>query len=226
MKYKYQLHAHTANCSGCSVMSPKDLIDALHDGGYQGMVITNHFFGGNTCIPRSLPWKDFVYQYELDYNECVEYAKKYDMDIIFGIEEHIGEGLEILPYGITPEVLYNHEELLKADLTTWKKVALGNDFLIIQAHPFRDRTYIPHPRVLPRSLIDGIEVFNHCNLDDANKKAKDFADKNSDLIFTSGADTHSVNTASFAGIETCERIKNEKQLFDILVAGKYKILCD
>ena len=84
--YKYQLHTHTAPCSACAKMTPEELIESLHEGGYQGCVMTNHFIGGNSGISGSLPWNEFVKNYEDDYLECCKYAKKYDMDIIFGIE--------------------------------------------------------------------------------------------------------------------------------------------
>ena len=109
--YKYQLHTHTAPCSACAGMTPKELIRGLLEGGYQGCVMTNHFMHGNTGIDRDLPWEEFVKQYELDYLACLDAAKGHDLDIIFGVEEVVVEGLEILCYGVTPQMLYDHPEL-------------------------------------------------------------------------------------------------------------------
>ena len=53
-KYKYQLHTHTSPCSKCGAMSPEELARALYEGGYAGAVLTNHFYGGNSGIDRTL----------------------------------------------------------------------------------------------------------------------------------------------------------------------------
>ena len=106
------MHTHTSPCSKCGSMMPQELINALHCGGYQGCVITNHFYHGNCGVDRSLPWNEFVKKYENDYLECKTIAKKYDLDVIFGIEEHLKDGLEILCYGITPQFLYDNPQLI------------------------------------------------------------------------------------------------------------------
>ena len=68
--YKYQMHTHTAPCRGCATMTPDELAEAMHEGGYQGCVMTNHFMEGNTGIDRELTWNDFVRNYEEDYIAC------------------------------------------------------------------------------------------------------------------------------------------------------------
>ena len=60
------MHTHTSPCSKCGSMMPQELINALHCGGYQGCVITNHFYHGNCGVDRSLPWNEFVKKYEND----------------------------------------------------------------------------------------------------------------------------------------------------------------
>ena len=172
MKYKYQLHTHTSPCSKCAPMTPKELIEGLILGGYNGCVLTNHFYKGNSGIDRNLSWNEFVYEYEKNYTECKELAKINNLDVIFGLEEHLVDGLEILCYGITPQFLYDHPEL-KDDHTieTWYKDLHEFGALCIQAHPFRDRSYIINPRLLPLKFIDGIEVFNACNTPEANERA-------------------------------------------------------
>ena len=92
-------------------MLKQELIDTLVKNEYSGCVLTNHFFKGNTGIERDLPWNEFVAQYENDYLECKKIAQIHDLDIIFAIEEHLFDGLEILCYGITPKFLYDHPEL-------------------------------------------------------------------------------------------------------------------
>lgn len=222
MKYKYQMHTHTTPCSACAAMKPDELITALYDGGYSGCVLTNHFYKGNSGIDRSLPWNDFVAQYEKDYLDCKKLALNYDLDIIFGIEEHLFDGLEILCYGITPQFLYDNPQL-QADHSAdaWYNALKNYGALCVQAHPYRDRAYITNPRVLPLEYIDGIEVYNYCNNPENNLLAEEFALKHPDLVLTSGADTHSANTVCKSGIETDIRITDEKQLVNILKSKNY-----
>ena len=224
-KYKYQMHTHTAPCSCCAPMTPAELIEGLLSGGYQGCVITNHFYGGNTGIDRDLSWNDFVKEYERNYLECKEIAKEHDLDIIFSIEEQISDGLEILCYGVTPQFLYDHPELQSSrSIEVWSKALRDFGALCIQAHPFRNRSYIINPRVFSLEYIDGIEVFNAGNQPGENKKTSVFANENPNLILTSGGDSHIISTVCLGGIITNKRIQDEKQLVDILKSKNYELI--
>ena len=218
------MHTHTAPCSRCGVTTPGQLAEALRNGGYSGAVLTNHFYGGNTGISRALSWDEFVKQYELDYLACREAAKEYDLDIIFGVEEHISGGLELLVYGITPDVLYAHPEMKIRDFELWHDVITSHGGIVIQAHPYRERAYIAEPKVLPREWIDGIEVYNAGNLTLMNERAKMYAEANPDLILTSGADTHTPDSVCYAGIECNERIRDGAELVRVLKSGDYNLL--
>ena len=223
-EYKYQLHTHTWPCSACAPMSPAELCQALHEAGYQGAVLTNHFYHGNTGLDRASAWEDFVGAYEVDYQACLEEAKKYDLDILFGIEEGVGMALEVLCYGITPQVLYKNPQLRDCKVEEFWRVMRENGVLLIQAHPFREASYIPEPCVLPLERIDGVEVYNRGNLPEANEDAEEFALANPGLIFTSGADTHTIDSVCSGGIETEVRIRNGEELISLLRSGNYELI--
>ena len=223
-KYKYQMHTHTSPCSHCGVMKPSEMCQALYEKGYAGTVITNHFIGGNSGVDRSLSWSDFVKAYEDDYIACKNAAEEYGLDIIFGIEEHVSHGLEILCYGITPALLYAHPELREHKLDDYSKILHEAGALVIQAHPYRVRSYISAPGVLPLDMIDGIEVYNAANPCAENALAEKFAAQNPHLILTSGADTHNIGTIAYGGIAASKRIKNEKELVSLLLSGDYKLI--
>lgn len=222
--YKYQMHTHTVPCSACAYMTPAELIEGLHENGYQGCVMTNHFYRGNTGIDRELPWKEFVEQYVKDYEKCCLYAEKYDLDIIFGIEEGVGGSLEILCYGLTPQILYDHPKLKGADVKTWYDVIREHDGICIQAHPFRERVYIPKPQMLPLDCIDGIEVYNAANSVKNNEEAEHFAKQHPELILIAGADAHIKGDLLDGGIETKQRIHSGKDLVHILRTGEYDLI--
>lgn len=223
-KFKYQMHTHTSPCSHCARMTPDELTRALHNGGYQGAVLTNHFYWGNSGIDRDLPWDEFVRAYENDYIECVNSAKKFDLDILFGIEEGLGGGREILCYGITPEILYENPKFKERRAEDWYKALHEAGAVVIQAHPFRDREYITDRGVFPHNLIDGIEVFNRGNNEGADEEAENYAEKNPDLIFTSGSDAHIGRDVCRYGIATESRIRNEKELARVLKSKKYELI--
>lgn len=223
-QYKYQLHTHTSPCSDCGKMTPSELADALRIEGYSGAVLTNHFYWGNTGIDRSLPWNEFVKAYEDDYIECKKAGTRKNVDIIFGIEEHIEGGLEILVYGLTPEMLYAHPELRSHSIEDWNKLREEYGILIIQAHPFRTRSYNRLVGVLPLNFIDGIEVQNSGNTPENDIAAKEFAKEHPDLILTSGADAHIPAHISLGGIETNERITDESALVKILKEKNFKLI--
>ena len=112
--FKYEMHCHS-RCSGGGD-DIVNYIEALRKKGFSGMVITNHFFRGDTKVDRTLNWAEFIDAYREDYEKGKKIAKLYDFDLLFGIEEHIGDGREVLVYGITPDFLYTHPEIKRADI--------------------------------------------------------------------------------------------------------------
>lgn len=223
MKYKYQMHIHTTP-SACGRLTPTDLVEALYEAGYQGTVITNHFYHGNTGVDRSQSWHDFVAAYENDYIECKKEAEKYGLDIIFGVEESVVPGLEVLCYGITPSVLYENPVLQNCDIQTFYDIMHKNGVVIIQAHPFREAFYIPNPGPLPVEFLDGVEVYNKGNAtNEMNEKAMEFAIKHN-FIKTSSADAHTADRVPYGGIITSKRIKSSTDLAEILRSGDFELI--
>lgn len=217
------MHMHTFPCSACAHATPVQMVEYIKEGGFQGGVITNHFKGGYTGIDKKLPWNDFVKAYEDDYLSFVEAGKKYDLDFHFGIEQGIGNGREILVYGLTPQMLYNHPELDTEDPEIWYKTLKQYDVIIYQAHPFRRRDYITKVGVMT-DFIDGIEVFNFCNPLKDNMDAEEYAENHKDLLLISGGDTHSKDASCNGGIETAKRLRTQKDVVDILKRGAFNLI--
>ncbi len=223
-QYKYQLHCHTTPCSGCGRITPYELVHSLKNSGYSGAVLTNHFFNGNTGIARELPWKKFVSAYEKDYLECRKFGEPLGIDILFGIEEHVGNGQEILCYGLTPEMLFSHSELKESNPELWYKTLSPFGVIIIQAHPYRVRNYVSEVGVLPTDYIDGIEVFNFGNSAEENMKADEYASDKSHLILTSGADAHLPHVLCHGGIVCDYRIDSADKLVKTLKNKAYTLI--
>lgn len=221
--YKYEMHIHTRPCS-CGGARITSHIDALIEKGYSGMVVTNHFYAGDNMIDRSLPWEDFVDAYRLDYLTGLAYAKEKDFDLLFGLEEHVGGGREILLYGITPELIAAHPELKMASAEKYAEVVHAAGGLVYQAHPYRARDYVEKPFPLEcLDQLDGIEVYNAANEPSWNEQAKRLAEAKG-LSVVGGSDGHSANTAGRSGIETNERIKTNEDLVRLLKSGNYRVI--
>jgi histidinol phosphatase-like PHP family hydrolase len=60
VKYLYETHLHTVRGSACGVSPGRDYVQGYIDRGYQGIIVTDHFFNGNTAIDRLLPWSVWV----------------------------------------------------------------------------------------------------------------------------------------------------------------------
>ncbi len=222
-RYKYQMHMHTLPCSACGKVTAEEMAELLKKGGFQGGVITNHFKHGNTGIDRKLPWNNFVKAYEDDYIAFKAAGEKLDLDFLFGIEQGVGGGKEILIYGVTPEMLYNHPELDTSNPEIWNKTLKQYNVLIYQAHPFRDRDYIKEIGVMA-DFIDGIEIYNYCNTQINNMEAEEYYESHKDLLLVSGGDTHGEYACCNGGIETAKRLKNQDDLIDILKRGAFNLI--
>ena len=220
--YKYEMHIHTSPCSGGG-SDIRDQIDALIAKGYSGMVVTNHFYFGDTRIDRDLPWEEFVDAYRKDYLYGLEYAKALDFDLLFGLEEHVGGGQEILIYGITPELIAAHPELKAASAEKYAEIVHAAGGLVYQAHPYRARDYISSPFPLDcLDKLDGIEVYNAGNEPEWNESARRLAE-DKELACIAGSDGHATKTAGRAGIAVKERIKTNEDLVRILKNREYTI---
>lgn len=224
--YKYEIHLHTSGCSACAVSSVEDMVAAAKLHGYRGIVITNHFYRGNTGVDRRLSWNEFVGAYEREWLRGKAFGETTGVDVIFGIEEVYSKGKEVLIYGITPDELKAETDFNHYDLEKISGFVRRHNGFLSHAHPFRARPYIPEPGKEPDArFLDGVEVNNANDPEERNKAAEIFAVKHG-LRFTSGGDIHSADSSNFgtSGIAVEERIKDTKTLAKVLHSGKYRII--
>lgn len=222
--YKFETHLHTLACSGCGRSTAEEMIDAAAEHGYSGIVITNHFYHGNTCIDRNLPWREFVAPYAEDYYNAKEYGEKKGITVFFGIEEGFGGGKEMLIYGLTPEIIADCPEFKDMNPREMADFVHKNGGITVCAHPFRNRAYISDPDTPPDiSIFDGIECYNHFNEPIDNVKAFIFT-KNTGLFMTSGCDIHHHSDFGNAGIEFFEEIKSYEQFLSLMKKGEFKLI--
>ena len=187
-RYLYETHLHTKGVSACGSSEPEDYIEVYKRAGYTGLIVTDHFFNGNSGIESSLPWEEKVCKYCSGYERALAAAKGKDFDVFFGIEYNF-QGDEYLLYGLDKEWLLKHPEVM--DQTHQGLFDMVNEAggLMIQAHPFRKRDYIKSINLHPE-CVHGLEVFNSGNLPEENEKALILAQEKN-LPVTSGSDMHS-----------------------------------
>lgn len=190
-KYLYETHMHTMQGSACARSRGAEYIKPYIDFGYAGIIITDHFYKGNTRPDRSLPWTEWVNQFCSGYEDAKNEGDKWNFPVFFGIEENFN-GDEYLIYGITKEWLLQNPDIIK-----WNRAQLYSEVrktggCMVQAHPFRSRFYNDAIHLLP-DFVDGIEAVNYGNVPVWNTLALQYA-KRLNLPFSSGSDNHDASS--------------------------------
>lgn len=217
MAYIYETHLHTSEASKCGKTAGKDYIDFMIHRGYAGMIVTDHFFNGNTCIDQSIPWKKRVDLYCSGFEHAKKAAEGKDFTVLFGVEFRF-EGDEYLIYGISPKWLKNHEEIMKMNRKEVYELVHTANAIMVQAHPYRERHYISTIHLMPE-ISDGIEIVNAGNEPYMNALAIDYA-KQLDVPVCAGSDIHILNEKPMAGMAFDHKIETIEQFVDAFMARK------
>lgn len=225
MIYRYETHCHGSQCSACSRSTTQELVAAYHRAGFTGLVITDHFIYGNTAVDRNLPWEDRMRCYYKAYTDAHEFGEKLDFDVIFGIEHAYGDGKEVLIYGIDLDFLLENSDIPTLTLDELVRRVHAYGGVVIQAHPYRNRSYI-NMDVEPRAdLVDGIEVYNLGNQRHEDQQALVLS-RERDYILTSGGDIHTAGDPrlGMAGVVFPYRVRNEKEFAQALKRKDHRCL--
>lgn len=205
LTYIYETHLHTIEGSACSDAPAKDYIAHMKKIGYSGIIVTDHFFNGNTAIPRDLPWSEWVERYCLGYEHAKEAAKDQDFDVFFGIEACF-DGDEYLLYGIDKEWLLKTPEILDMTRPELHEAIKAAGGMMLQAHPFRERGYLKAIHLAPND-VDGIEGFNAENPDHQNALCYRYG-KEHGFLMSAGSDIHHFNQKHMGGMSFSYRLNS------------------
>lgn len=217
MGYLYETHLHTCEASACAKVHGEDYIDYMINKGYSGIVVTDHFFNGNTCIPEDLSWEDKIEIYASGYERARKAAEGKDFNVMFGVEFNFWKD-EYLLYGIDKQWLLDNEcimEMNRHELYEAVKKAGG---VVIQAHPFRERDYLSDIRLAP-SACDGVEVYNAANKPNMNALGYEYTAELG-LPMTAGSDIHYYYDGDMGGMLFEDKIKDIKDLARGLIDGR------
>lgn len=196
--FKYETHLHTCEASACASSQGCEYISAYKKLGYDGIFVTDHFFGGNTCISRELTWQERIELYCSGYEGALAEAEKQNKEdgrnfkVFFGIEQTF-QGDDYLLYGLDKNWLLDHPDIENMNHQQLFDAVNHEGGLMIQAHPFRLRGYINAIHLHPRE-VHGVEVYNGGNSPDQNELALHYAQLYN-FPMTSGSDIHNTGFA-------------------------------
>ena len=198
--YRYETHLHTSPVSRCASVSPEETVAFYQALGYDGVFLTNHFLDGNIGIDRDRPYEEKIAFYFSDFDKAAAAGKALGLKVFPGVELSYG-GTDFLIYGLDRQWYLDHPEIM--DMTKRQELALMQDAgaLVVQAHPFREKDYIDHIRLYPRS-VEAVEVINATNTDEENAMARLYA-AHYGLRMVAGSDNHKAGgQKKLAGIRT------------------------
>ena len=217
--YRYELHCHTKETSKCASACAVEMIDFYKSIGYTGVVITDHFFNGNTTVPRDIPWPERVEMFVQGFENAQKRGKEIGVDVFFGWEFSL-HGSDFLTYGLDKDWLLKHEDCHKLKINDYCDLVHADGGFIVHAHPFREASYIDMIKLLPRK-VDAVETFNAGRTDFENKLADQYAD-NYSLPKVFGSDNHAGYIKRIAAVEINEKAASVNHLISLLLENKHK----
>jgi hypothetical protein len=162
------------------------------DLGYQGIIVTEHFFNGNSAVDRRLPWREWVNRFCRGYEETWEEGQRRGLDVFFGWEETFDGCDDYLVYGLDKAWLLEHPESRKWTRGGQYRAVKDAGGCVVQAHPFRQHDYI-RKIVLSSGCVDAVEAANAGNHEQSyDALAMRYAARTG-LAAAAGSDTHDLS---------------------------------
>lgn len=217
MSFLYETHLHTCEASKCGEIHGEDYIPYMMGKGYSGMIVTDHFFNGNTCVPSDLSWEEKVSVYCSGYERALKAAEGKDFNVMFGVEFNFNKD-EYLIYGIDKKWLLDNECIMQMNRHELFEAVHKAGGIMIQAHPFRERNYLSDIKLAP-SCVDGIEVYNAANSANMNALGYEYCSKLG-LPMTAGSDIHFYRDNEMGGMLFGSRIDSIEDFVKAVMSGK------
>lgn len=189
MSYLYEVHLHTTAASACARSTGAEYIPYYKNLGYDGIIVTDHFFNGNCCVPKDLPWEERVDIFCSGYEDAKAAGDRLGLKVFFAWECRF-DGDEYLVYGLDKQWLKDHPDIMEWDHVTHYEKIRADGGLVVQAHPFRERNYLSEVYVHPHQC-DAFEVANSGNPHEQNRMAYRYAMEHH-ITMTAGSDIHHV----------------------------------
>ncbi|MHB1455196.1 MAG: PHP domain-containing protein [Saccharofermentanales bacterium] len=213
-----ETHLHTKEVSGCAVIPAGEIPRLYKDAGFGALIVTDHY---NKWTLDNLS-KDADEQTALwleGYHIVKRTGDEIGLKVFLGMELTLTDTPgDYLIYGIEEEFLYKYPRLFEHNFHEIHEIAVREELLLYQAHPFRGE---PDPAVI--KYLDGVEVCNgNPRHNSRNDKAMAFADKNA-LLKIAGSDFHQYEDLGRSGIYLPEQIDDSRQLVAYLRSSKAEL---
>ena len=215
-KYQIEMHAHTYPVSGCSQVSPKEMVETYKGLGYDGVAITNHFMYQHDRYAKEVFLESFI----KDYEETKKYGDEMGLNVYLGAEIRFTEwDNDYLIFGIDEKMLSEIYDLLPHGIENFRKNYAMPDSVFLQAHPMREGMKLYDP-----ALLDGIEVYNlHPNHNGKVGMAAAYAKEHNFPVVIAGSDFHHPNRnhEGMAALRSTYLPKDSFELAKLLKDGDY-----
>ena len=221
MLYRYETHLHTSPVSKCARATVRESLDFYRILGYAGVFITNHFIDGNMQQSADMSYEERIRAHFSDYEDGVLIGREMGITVLGGVEMSY-KGTDFLVYGLDKEWFLEHPEIEYMKKSEELPYLIEHGALVIQAHPYREASYIDHIRLFPRA-VQGVEVINaSCRDPIVNEMARLYADRYG-LIPFAGSDNHSGPAVKrLAGMETDTPILDERDFIERVKRGEMR----
>ncbi len=216
MSYIYETHLHTIEGSACSDTPAKEYIEHMMNIGYNGIIVTDHFFNGNTAVPREQPWEDWVEQYCSGYEHARKAAEGKDFTVLFGIE-FCYQGDEYLVYGVDKKWLLERPNVMAISRKELYEEVHKVGGIMLQAHPYRERGYLSTIHLDPVN-VDGCEGFNAENPDDQNARCYQYGLEHN-FLMSGGSDIHHLTQKHMGGMSFPYKLETIEDFVKAFLAG-------
>ena len=218
--YRYEMHCHTQQTSKCGKTPGAEMAEFYARAGYTGLVITDHFFNGNTTVPKRAPWAERVERFQDGFRAAQERGKELGLDVFWGWEfSH--KGTDFLTYGLDAEWLLRYPYCDQLAVSDYCDLVHRSGGWIVQAHPFREAGYIEMIRLLPRH-VDAVETINACRSDFCNVLGERYAETFRLRRFA-GTDNHVGLRPRVASLDLDFRARSVREIMEAVMRDEYSI---
>ncbi len=222
--YRYETHLHTSPVSKCGKATVRESLEYYASLGYDGVFITNHFLDGHINIDGNLPYEERIQFYFSDYEAGLAMAEEIGIKVFCGVEMTYA-GTDFLVYGLDKEWYLANPQIMEMRKSQEMAYLMECGALVIQAHPYREDSYIDHIRLFPRS-VHGVEVINACRKPLENQMAKHYAEQYG-LLHFAGTDNHiGSQKKELAGMCSEEPICSEREFVDAVMNGRMTVFSE
>lgn len=217
--FKTETHMHTAPVSACGRISPREMVRLYAEAGYATVFVSDHFAEYHfNKLGEHLPWERLMELFFGAYEEAKAVGGEYGVRVLLSPELSL-HGNHFLIYGADRAFFADRPDIFEMSYEEFKAYAVASGVTVVQAHPFRDDTFTPHPE-----CADAFEVVNtnprHENYDE---KAFELA-KELGLPMTAGSDAHQLVDIAGAAMISEKPIESAEEYVDLLMRGKLKLM--